>query len=113
MLDSSQLGAANNQFGHFENASFANTLFEPMDNRSKLDCDNYGDICQPCGRTAENDTWPTTQCSIACLDQDYFNRRGKVEFEIANSEYRGLYLFAVLPPNFAANKFNLPVLRFT
>ena len=70
------------EFGHANNPdsqTFAESMFEPPQNRSTLECDAIN-ICQPCGITCEDGICSTSQCSIACLDQDYSDRRGKVPF---------------------------------
>ena len=86
-LNSSQYETISSHAGHAENTSFAHSLFEPPENRSELDCDDFSNICQPCGLTSENETWSRTQCSIACLDKNYSDRRGKVEFEIVSDHF--------------------------
>ena len=58
------------------NISYPAKRFEPNIGRTGINCTDFGSLCTPCGLPCDDMFCSNHVCSLACLDDQYFNRTG-------------------------------------
>ena len=58
------------------NISYPAKRFMPNPVRSEINCTDIGNLCSPCGVSCDDMFCSNHVCSLACLDDQYFNRTG-------------------------------------